>query len=482
MIDIIQAVETPEIFGNYLNEQKNSFSNWKVFLKTVHGLHLNKKERKVYKKFTGRSKPSKKPFERVFCASGRQSGKTLIASLCALHTCLFEDFWVDKIPPGKEIVFLLIATDMVQAREAFNYCTAILNHSSQLRKKIVNQRAWDLELERNVVLKIRQASHVSVRAPQYCGAILDEIAFLHTDDTYVNPASSIIRAIMPALVPGGRIWGISSVFSKFDILFESYEAFWGKNNPDTLFWLSDTLSMHPLFDTDKIKRALKEDRSAAMADYYSVFQDEKSNFLPEEIINRAIVKGQTELPYDSEVERYYAFADSAQMLRKGGDEFAFSLCHIEKDEEAEEEEEKTIFVVDKLVTWTPPADVKNIEFEILEICQEYKINQIWMDRVAIGFTTSFFREHGIKITPSPKTKSQIYETCGYMLNRDQVDLIDNKKLRIQAMSLERRLRSGGRAEIDAMGGRLKDDAVNVVFGALVMCNDNKRPPMKIEWI
>ena len=63
--NIIEGFEDPRIFGSMIKDQK-TWRNWKVCLKAIFGLSMDKAERKIYRQFTGRKRPPTKAWWKVF--------------------------------------------------------------------------------------------------------------------------------------------------------------------------------------------------------------------------------------------------------------------------------------------------------------------------------------------------------------------------------------------------------------------------------
>ena len=86
-----------------------------------------------------------------------------------------------------------------------------------------------------------------------------------------------------------------------------------------------------------------------------------------------------------------------------------------------------------------------------------------------------FREHGINYVPSDKMKSDIYLNLLPLLNSNQIELLDNKRLISQLCGLERRTARSGKDSIDhAPSGH--DDMVNAAAGALLLAGKRVRMP------
>jgi len=90
--NIIQAFEEEEFFGkSFPGKKKGSWDKWKSFLKIVYGIRLNKRDREVYERCTGRSIDDipKGGFEEFYGIVGRRGGKSTISSFIASYEALF---------------------------------------------------------------------------------------------------------------------------------------------------------------------------------------------------------------------------------------------------------------------------------------------------------------------------------------------------------------------------------------------------------
>ena len=453
-IDIIKTFNDPRLIGGYIKEEDNSFFNWKVFFKSIYAIPMDKKERKVYRKFTERRRPPKQPIESIYCVSGRKSGKSLIASCLAVYTSVFENFWKSHVRPGQKVYYPVIATDKIQAREVFQYCNGILNSNPIFREQVVRSLTWEIELKNSVVILIRTANFKAVRGPLYIGAILDELAFMK-DENSVNPADELIKGIMPGLIPGSKLIGISSAYAKFGILYSEYNKYFGKDDPNTLIWLSDTMSMNPFFNEKKIERALKKDYSHARAEYYSAFREDIESYIPPELIDEMTVPGRFRLAKKYRAE-YFAFLDPS-----GGRQDSFTLGISHKGRKR--------IVLDVLEERVPPFRPKNVVKEYVKILNRYGISKTYADHYAEAWVQEAFEDLGIDIEYSNLTASGLYLNFLPLLSNGAVELLDNKKLKAQLVGLERRTRTGGKDIVTHYPGG-HDDLANVCAGSVVMTN------------
>jgi len=129
----------------------------------------------------------------------------------------------------------------------------------------------------------------------------------------------------------------------------------------------------------------------------------------------------------------------------------------------------------------PPFSPDVVTEEFAEILKSYKITQVVGDRYGGEWPRERFRAHGISYVPSEKTKSEIFLEFLALVNSRRVKIPNNKRLRTQLVSLERRTSRGGRDSVDH-APRGHDDLANCVAGALVLAAAGAAPKPWIEWI
>jgi len=88
-LTIIKAFEDPKIFGSLIKDQE-TWLNWKVCLKAIFGLPMDREELRRYRKFTDRKKPSRVPFKEIFLIIGRRGGKSFISAIIAVFLAVLK--------------------------------------------------------------------------------------------------------------------------------------------------------------------------------------------------------------------------------------------------------------------------------------------------------------------------------------------------------------------------------------------------------
>ena len=109
--------------------------------------------------------------------------------------------------------------------------------------------------------------------------------------------------------------------------------------------------------------------------------------------------------------------------------------------------------------------------EFSQIIKSYGISAVTGDKYAGEWVKRAFQDCGIKYIHSDLNKSEIYLEFEPLVAQGQVELLDNKTLFSQLRGLERRVRSGGKDQIDHYPGG-NDDLANAAAGACVI---SKRP-------
>jgi len=451
--NIVKAFEDRKIFGSLIRDQK-TWANWKVALKSIFALPMDKKESKVYREFTGRKRTPRNPFKEVFLIIGRRGGKSFISALIAVFLGVFKD-WRQHLRPGEIGYVMCIASDRKQAGVVLSYIRAILRLPI-FKDMVVNELKEEIELSNQVTITVTTCSYRTLRGYTVLAAICDEIAFWRVEGA--SPAKEILTALRPALatIPGSLLLAVSTPYSRTGPLYEAFREKHGQNDRDILVWKAPTKAMNPTIQDRVIDKALKEDFSAGRAEWLAEFREDLETFLSTEMIENAIIPGRWELPKIEGVN-YLAFTDPS-----GGrvDSFTLAIAHRENGSGK--------IILDRLEERRPPFGPQNVVKEFSDILKSYGISNVKGDKYAGEWVSKAFRDEGIDYESSEKNKSELYLEFEPLLAQGQVGLLDNKRLLNQLRGLERRTRSGGKDMVDHYPGG-HDDLSNAIAGACVLC-------------
>jgi hypothetical protein len=208
----------------------------------------------------------------------------------------------------------------------------------------------------------------------------------------------------------------------------------------------------PRFPQKIVDAAIARDPSAGAAEYLAEFRTDVESFLSREVVDQAIVPSRFELPPVSGV-RYVAFVDPSG---GGSDSFTLAIAHLEKD----------IAILDAIREVIPPLSPEDVIKDFSNLILSYNTTSVIGDRYGGEFPREQFAKNGVTYAVTDKAKSDIYKELLPMMNSGKVELLENLRLSVQLISLERRTARGGRDSIDHPAGA-HDDLANAAAGALV---------------
>ncbi|MGE0361462.1 MAG: hypothetical protein AB7H93_12155 [Vicinamibacterales bacterium] len=392
-----------------------------------------------------------------YCIKGRGGGGSRIAALMAA----FYGTRAYKVVPGERIYVAVLAPDKKQSGVTFRYVVGLMRSVPALDALIVAESRESLELANGVVIEVITASAAAPRGRAYALAIIEEAAFLPTDDQSSNPDVELLRALRPALarVPGSLLAVVSSPYARKGILWDAWRKHHGQPDGAVVLMQASTAELNPLFDPAAIAAALDEDPASASAEYLAQFRTDVESWISREAIDGVVVVGRHELPRMPRTS-YEGFADFAGGAA-GGDSATLAISHWDTTTG------KGIAVLDLLREVKPPFSPEQVCADFAAELLRYGIVTATADRWAGQFPVEQMRKHRITLRHSEKSKSELYRDLLPVINSGACELLDHSRLLAQLAGLERRTARGGRDSIDhAPGGR--DDVANAVAGAIAL--------------
>ena len=467
-VTILDAMADPQLFGPWFRDPA-TWAPWRAFLAALFCLEMDRGGRRIYRRCTGRARPPRAPIHEAWIVAGRRGGKSFVLALCAVFLACFRD-WRSHLIPGERAVVMVIARDRKQARVILDYVRALLAGVPMLAPLVMRETAEVIDLDNGVSIEIHTCSYRSIRGRTVVAGLLDELAFWQTDDGAANPDSEILQALRPAMasVPGSVLLCASSPYARRGELYRMWREHYGKTGP-VLVWQADTRTMNSTISKQVIKDAYAADPASAAAEYGANFRADIEGFVSMEAVVACVATGRRELPYDDPPDdrdrTYRAFTDPAG--GSGGDSMTLAISHKDK--------ESGRAVLDCIREVKPKFSPASVVAEFATVLKSYKINSVTGDRYASEWPRERFREHGITYWPSKMVKSDIYLNLLPLLNSNQIELLDNKRLISQLCGLERRTARSGKDSIDhAPSGH--DDLINAAAGALLLAGKPVRMP------
>ncbi|MEO7189493.1 MAG: hypothetical protein ABI051_00405 [Vicinamibacterales bacterium] len=404
---------------------------------------------------TGRSTLPLRALKALFAAIGRGAGKTFFAMVIAAYVAVGR---VYRLGPGENVYVCIFSPTKRQSTIAFRYVLGLIKSVPSFTQMIVRETTDTIELSNGVIIETGVPDYRTVRGRSMVLAVVDEGAFLPTDDS-AAPDTELLRALRPALarVPGSILLFVSSPYASRGELFRAFEQHYGKDASDTLVVRASTLDLNPTFDAAAIADAFNDDPVSAAAEYGAQFRSDVEALFTRDALKAVVDPGCLERRPMPSV-RYVAFLDFAGGSVKG-DSATLGIAHTDQATGQA--------VLDVVREVRPPFSPSAVIAEFARTCILYGCSSATADRWGGQFPVEGLSRFGVSVRPSERVKSDIYLELIPLVNSRRVRLLDEPRLLTQLGGLERRTARGGRDSIDhGPGGH--DDLANAAAGALVL--------------
>lgn len=457
IISFHDALLDPNLFGSRFSA--DSWAGWRTIAKAVFGEPLNESELAFFREVAGRDEAPTSPASEAFLVVGRRGGKDAFAAALAVYLATLgaeKHGWRKRLSKGERGVVQLLAVDRDQAQVAFRYIASYFDEP--IFAKLVKRRAADtIELTNSLSIEVTTADQRRVRGRTVVAAIFDELSHWRSENT-VSPDEDVYRAVKPSMatMPGAMLIGISSPYARKALLWKKYQAHYGKPG-NVLVIKAPTWVMNPTLprDGEFIAGEFEADPAYASAEFGAEFRTDVEALFTLEVIEACIEPGVTERP-PQRGYYYYAFCDPS-----GGSSDSMTLGIAHK--------EGSVAVLDCIREIRPPFDPEKVVVEFVEAMKRYGVGRVFGDRYGGTWVASTFTKAGIAYIAADRSKSEIYLDVVPQVNAGKVKLLDEKRLKHQLVSLERRVGRGtGRDIIDhPSGAGQHDDVANAAAGALI---------------
>lgn len=214
-ITILQAMRSRQIWAGWFARSPGSWEPWRIFLKALFGLALEEGEMDLFRACSGLAEPPAGGVFESWLICGRRSGKSFILALIAVFLACFRD-WRPFLSPGEAGTVKIIAVDRRQARTIYKYCKALIGGVPVLAALIERESDDEIVLNNGVTLEIQAASFRSTRGYTLIAGLVDELAFMRSDEGAANLDEDILGALRPAMatVPGSMLFCASSPYAR----------------------------------------------------------------------------------------------------------------------------------------------------------------------------------------------------------------------------------------------------------------------------
>lgn len=449
-VSLRRAFEEAPLLGETLGG--SSWARWRILLLAARGELLLPDEAVVFRQLTGGREPPTAPVHETLVVAGRRGGKSRAMAAFACYLAGLCDHRAE-LAKGERGHVLLIAPDTRQAKVALDYCEGIFESTPVLNQLIAGRSTESLSLTTGVDITVRAARFRSLRGMTCVAVLADEAAFWMSDES-ANPDTEILAAARPTLATtGGPLLIISSPYARRGEVYDIYRRHYGpEGDPAILVAQGASRDFNPGLSLHVVERALKEDPARARAEYLGEFRSDIEGFVNREAVEACVEPGCFERAPRSGA-RYVAFVDPSGGR---GDAMTLAIAHAIDGE----------IVLDAVRERQPPFSPEDVVAEFAETLRLYGVREVVGDRYAGEWPREVFRRYGVEYRASARPKSELYRDLLPSLNSGLCRLVENERLLLQLVGLERRTSRGGRETIDHPPGA-HDDLANAVAGALV---------------
>lgn len=427
---------------------------WRAFLCALFGLPMTERELRHFQECTGRMTPPTRPAREVWVICGRRGRKSSIAALLAVWRACFYDY-SGIVAPGERVKVPIIAKSMEQAKAIRGFAVQIFKRTMLGALLEGEPLAETIALTTGVDIVITACNLSAGRSHASSAVLLDEVAFFHSEDS-TTPDEDIVRGVKPgmSMIPGSILGGFSSPWAKRGVLYKKFREHYGRDD-GALVWKASSTYMNPDKElAETVRLALMEDPVGAQTEYNAQFRSDVAAFVPEEVVDAAIVRGRGWLPFDP-ANRYFAFCDPSAGV---ADDMTLGIAHADYARQK--------VVLDVIQVISPPFEPSEAHAAFAETLKRFGLRFITGDRFAFGYVADAWRPYQIGYLDSELSRSEIYGNFLPLLMNRQVELPDDPKLRAQLIALDRRTTANREVIDHPPGGH--DDAINSAAGACVL--------------
>jgi hypothetical protein len=446
-----------------------SWQPWRILLTAACGEPLvSDQERATFKQLTQRDREPGTMVEEVTIIAGRRAGKSRAISVLAT--------WIGglcnhpRLVPGERGIILVVSADTRQSSIVLDYVNANFDASPMLRQLVEGRTQTSLRLSNKIDIEFRAANFRTLRGPTYVCCIIDEGAFLYSNEDAANLDSEIVNAVRPGLsTTGGPLIMISSPYARRGVLWDAFRKNYGADgDPMILVAKGSSRDFNSSLPQSVVDRAYERDSASASAEYGGEFRIDLEVFCSVETVLQCTIGGVIERPPATHRGvTHFAFADMS-----GGSQDSAALCIGHFDFA------KQTVIVDLLRERTAPHSPEEVTQDFCRTLRSYGVTTVQGDKYAGEWPREQYQKFGVTYDSATLPKSQLYQDLLPLLNSRRIELVDNQKLRNQLVGLERRTARSGRDSIDHAPGQ-HDDCANAIAGLASLLT--QQPPSYLDF-
>ena len=397
-------------------------------------------------------------------ALGRRSGKSLMASICAIYAGLMlSDGYKEKLRPNEKFYIVCVANSAEQSKIIIRNIKDLLNDSYFLLDLIKKEYADSLELTNNCVIKSIPTSSRTARGLPVAMLIFDEVAFSLEGESNAG-AESLFRALSPAVAQFGnlgKILLISSPYKKQGLFWDMYRN--GRNGKHQTIQAVNYPSweVNPSLSKQFLKQEKARDPELFDVEYGANFYHSLNSFIHPDMIEKCVNYDRGILNSQQKYfETYYCSIDPSLGFR---DAYAVVIAHFEAEK----------LIVDYCFQFQPRQldehisgiSIQNVILTIKQLNQIYGFQKIIVDQFNSSILVqqlSMLNIEGFDWTN--KNKKEAYEKLKNAIYAGNLELYNHPKIISELKNLQVNFTNKGNWTISGGTGAAVDDYVSCLAG------------------
>ena len=393
-------------------------------------------------------------------ALGRRSGKTTLAAIVALHTCLFRPEVASRVRPGEKFYAVAVATNLRQARLFVSAARSIVEGSELLSSQLVSATEDELVFSTGGVLTAFPCSSRGGRGWPIAALLMDEAAFFISETEGPQTAERVFVALVPSTAQFGgaaRIILASTPYGTDGLFAEMWTRASNGELEDAVASRSTSAAMNPTIDSAFFEAEQARDPEAFRSEYLAEFVGSGGAFLDPAVIEQAVADRHELLP--EHASGWVAGLDPA---------FAsdpFGLAILGRRDGG--------LVLGWVQAWTPRKrwfrkaesfeERRDVEDEVLaevaDVCRRYGARCV-TDQFAAAQVVDRLRTFGVSVQAVPMTatsKTQAFQELRARLHMGELELYRDEQLLVELGRLRTRYAAGSSSVINPRVGQSHGD-------------------------
>jgi len=448
-----------------------------VELKVWCGEKLTWKERNLWRKLAETqlfARYSPRRYDESVFIHGRQSGKsTRIATTAILWVAFCAEH---AVAPGERLSILSFSP--VLRQNTFQLVAEKIRAVPELSALVGTDNAGngELRLANGIDILEISANPAYARGKTAILAVIDEAAFLHSDQEFTNNLIDLLESVRPSLiVKHGRLLLLSSPGGMEGPLFEAHRD--RALNPDVLVLRAPSVLLNPSIDAKLLERERKRGgEQFYRREYLAEFTETSGTpFLDSEALARSTAVGSRELgaaPSD--------YVSSGLDLADRRDDCALAHACVRDFAGVRK------VVVLSARAWKPHPktghQVLTVLKEMGEDCRRVGSGRARGDQKSMSVAEQVLATHGVgftRVVTAGAGSEQAYRSFAALLNEDRLVLPDDAELITQLRRLEQKTQDGNRFLVEGRRGAKDDVAVACVQAVAYAAEDLEASPEPI---